>query len=97
MKYIHSKKEVVKITIEGEHDFNLDYSIIQNSDKIYGIEINKKILGSNYSERAVVMLSERKDEVLELINKLARCEVTPLTLDYIIEDLFGRVPITRCQ
>ena len=78
---------VVKVSIGGNEKFNLNYSVIQDSDDIYGIEIQKKFSGSTYSERAVKMLSRTKEDVLELANKLARCKVTPLTLDYIIEDL----------
>lgn len=92
MKYKDLKKEVIISGegIKGNQSFNLGYSVIQNSDKTYGIEIQKRFVNSTYSERAVVMLSNTKEDALDLMNKLARCEVTPLTLDYIIEDLFIR-------
>lgn len=90
MKYMSLKRKasINEVGLKGDQNFNLDYSIIQDSDKKYGIEIQKKFLNSTYSERAVVMFSDTKEEALDLMNKLARCEVTPLTLDYIIEDLF---------
>ena len=87
MEYINLKKDVIKVAVEGEESFNLDYSIIQNSDNIYGIEIYKTNVDSDYSERAVVMISDIKEDVVDLMNKLARFEVTPITLDYIIADI----------
>ena len=78
---------VVKVSMGGNEKFNLNYSVVQDNDDMYGIEIQKKFSGSTYSERAVKMLSCTKEDVLKLADKLARCKVTPLTLDYIIEDL----------
>lgn len=83
------KKQVIirGAGIKGNQNFDVHYLVIQDSNNMYGIEIRKEFSNSTYSESAVVRLSGTKEDALNLMNTLARCKVTPLTVDYIIEDL----------
>ena len=84
-------KEVIisSTTLDGGQQFKLDYSVVQDSNKVYGVEIEKIFENSIYSEVAVAMISKTKEDALEWINKLVQNEVTPLTLEYIMQDSFG--------
>ena len=105
MKKIHSKRKFVSITPEG-HSFEgyfLDYYILKSEIKIpnsdikvtvYGIEIEK-----GYSENGVEKLLEQAkvDDIFvsseyadSFISTLAKRQVTPSSLKYIIEDLLGK-------
>ncbi len=102
MEKIHSERKFVPITPEGLgfEGFYLDYYIIKSEIKIpnsqikatvYGIEIEKK-----YEENGRVKLLEQanindifvsKEHTKKFIDRLARNQVTPSSLKYIIDDL----------
>lgn len=81
------KKIVINgVNMKGDLQFNLDYSVIQDIDETYGIEI-QKVSSNSCSEKAVAMVSQKKEDVLNLIKKLAKHKVTPISLGDIVEDL----------
>jgi len=87
LKNLNTEVIIRDAGINKNQNFDVYYYIIKDENDMYGVEIQKKFLNSTYSECAVIMVSHKKEDALDLMNKLARCKVTPLSVDYIIEDL----------
>ncbi|MBP5427455.1 MAG: hypothetical protein J6Y29_06175 [Clostridiales bacterium] len=72
-----------------DQNFSLKYHLINNGDNTYGIEILKVDNTTTHSEKSIINITTVKENALNLINKLAKNKVTPLTLGYIGEDFFN--------
>ena len=83
------KVTVNEVGIHGNQNFNLEYHLINNDDNTYGIEILKIDTNTAHSEKSVINIATVKENALDLINKLAKNKVTPLTLGYIKEDFLN--------
>lgn len=81
------------IDFNAGQQFKVGYSMLQNNDNMYGVEIHKEFENSIYSEEASVIMFETKEEAMELLDKLIRNEVTPMTLEYIMQDSFGEIKV----
>lgn len=57
--------------------------------KIYGLGIAKKIDETCYEEKTVRNFSCNINETKKVIKKLADNEVTPITLEFILDDMLG--------
>lgn len=71
------------ISIEN-HDYTLKYNITTSC--IYGIEVEKTTKGIKES-KIYSSISYNYDNVVKLINLLSKGDVTPCTLDDILQDL----------
>ena len=74
----------------------LEYYILENvadyddklgDKKVYGLGIAKKIGENCYEEKSVMNFSCNIENTRKLINKLADNLVTPITLEFILEDM----------
>ena len=103
MEKIHSERKFVSISPDGYgfEGFFLDYYILKSEISIprsnikatvYGIEIEKK-----YEELGTTKLLEQanindifvsKEHTIKFIKKLARKQITPSALKYVIDELF---------
>ncbi|MBP5426435.1 MAG: hypothetical protein J6Y29_00825 [Clostridiales bacterium] len=72
--------------VKGNQSFNLEYYLINNGDNTYGIEILKIDNNTAHSEKSIINIATVKENAIELLSKLAKNKVTPLTLGYIGED-----------
>lgn len=76
-----------------ELEYYLVESKIDNEDfngiEMYGIQIVKKI-GKDFMESEFVRnITFNKDNAIDMIDKIARNTVTPMTLKYIVYDLIS--------
>lgn len=65
---------------------------INLSETYYGIEINQQKIKSGIQDCITynsLLLSESKEWVEELIDKFIGNGVTPMTMEYIVDDLLG--------
>jgi len=72
-------------------EFLLEYYLLEDADKNYGIKIEKKekevcglVLKENYISEYVIEDEDKANNILELLMKN---KVTPTTADYILHDL----------
>ncbi|HHV97262.1 MAG TPA: hypothetical protein GXX37_12470 [Clostridiaceae bacterium] len=79
-----------------EMPIELEYYLLENmasyndkhrEERVYGLRIAKKIGENCYEEKSIMNFSCNIDKTRKFINKLADNEVTPVTLEFIIEDM----------
>ncbi|WP_167955020.1 DUF6514 family protein [Anaerosporobacter faecicola] len=95
MRVVHLIGEK-KVELEDQREMVLLYYLIEEPSKemsgkdgssfLYGIKIEKQFGGIVESEE-VEALSYSKEVVMQLINTLMECTVTPLTLIEVVDDL----------
>jgi len=81
-----------QVPIELEYyvlESKINYKDKFDDKKVYGIGIAKKVNETCYEESVVKNLSSCISEVKSVINKLADNEVTPISLESILDDLLG--------
>jgi len=88
-KRLIEKVKVTSYENDERNDFELEYYIISTTDNIYGIEIQKKTNTLKNEVRCIKDILCSKEESIQLLKKLAKNKVTPVTFEYIIEDNFG--------
>ena len=82
----------------SDHIIELEYykikeirrNILGKTTKKYGIEILKKEYKNNnlnVESNTIVDISKNQDKVIEIINKLKKYKVTPISLNDVVEDL----------
>lgn len=83
---------------EYELPLQLEYYLLESEvkyndelkgKKVYGLGIAKKINEACYEEKVVKNFSCNMNETRKIIDKLADNEVTPMTLDFVLDDLLG--------
>lgn len=90
-----SLQGIRKIITESNHIINLEYYLIEtpiyekDTEKlVYGIEIIKED-DSNYLESDIISkITECKNEIMRIINKLIANTVTPVGMVTAIDELF---------
>ena len=70
---------------KNSHIFQIEYYKIEEEAGTYGIEIVKK--QENEEEKKIVKISQEEEKVEELLETLKRNKVTPIEVEYILEDL----------
>ncbi len=70
---------------KNSHIFQIEYYKIEEETGTYGIEIVKK--QENEEEKKIVKISQEEEKVEELLETLKRNKVTPIEVEYILEDL----------
>ena len=88
------------VELEDQREMVLKYFIIEEPSKakgdmdyLYGIKIEKQFGGIVESEE-VEALSYLKEVVLQLINTLMECTVTPMTLVEVVDEL---ITLRQCS
>lgn len=99
MKHIDLIGERI-VELEDQREMVLKYFIIEelskakgDMDYLYGIKIEKQFGGIVESEE-VEALSYSKEVVLQLINTLMECTVTPMTLVEVVDEL---ITLRQCS
>ncbi len=84
------KKLEIKNNENGEgKNFQLEYYLTNVKDGMYGIEISKITNNSNNEIKSMSNICSTKEQTIELLEKLVRNQVTPITFTYIVEDFLG--------
>ena len=82
-----------KIEEGNEKTLELNYYILENenvlNNRVYGIEIEKKIGNGHYERFLINDLYPNIQDVKNTVDKLAQNTVTPVALPFIIEDILG--------
>lgn len=88
------------VELEDQREMVLNYYLIEKPSKangdmnyLYGIKIEKQFGGIVESEE-VEAISYSKEVVLQLINTLMECTVTPMTLVEVVDDL---ITLRQCS
>lgn len=88
------------VELEDQREMVLNYYLIEEPSKangdmnyLYGIKIEKQFGGIVESEE-VEAISYSKEVVLQLINTLMECTVTPMTLVEVVDDL---ITLRQCS
>lgn len=88
------------VELEDQREMVLNYYSIEETSKangdmnyLYGIKIEKQFGGIVESDE-VEALSYSKEIVLELINTLMECTVTPMTLVEVVDEL---ITLRQCS
>lgn len=88
------------VELEDQREMVLHYYLIEEPSKangsmnyLYGIKIEKQFGGIVESEE-VEALSYSKEVVLQLINTLMECTVTPMTLVEVVDEL---ITLRQCS
>ena len=91
------------VELEDQREMVLNYYLIEEPSKangdmnsmnfLYGIKIEKQFGGIVESEE-VEALSYSKEVVLQLINTLMECTVTPMTLIEVVDEL---ITLRQCS
>lgn len=88
------------VELEDQREMVLNYYLIEEPSKangdmnyLYGIKIEKQFGGIVESEE-VEALSYLKEFVLQLIDTLMECTVTPMTLVEVVDDL---ITLRQCS
>lgn len=88
------------VELEDQREMVLNYYLIEEPSKangdmnyLYGIKIEKQFGGIVESEE-VEALSYSKEVVLQLINTLMECTVTPMTLVEVVDEL---ITLRQCS
>lgn len=95
MKHLLFSNEV---QLENDSRMKLDYCLTEkhseedNSKLIYGIQI-KKYLNNTIEVDELPGVSESKDTVVAMINKLFKHEVTPISLVEVVDDLITQMDL----
>ena len=76
-----------RVEVEEPVVFSLEYFIFCEEENSYGLEIVKKINGQCLEAKAAKSLSDSREEIEELAERLSCGQVTPVTLGYIVEDM----------
>lgn len=92
--------EGVRYINDSLNSFSLEYYLIKSEDLIdmdYGVEIIKRVR-NNEKDIAVetdgcYTLTKDCDQAKEIVNILIKNKVTPVTLEYILEDLIEEILI----
>ena len=82
----------VKVECKGVkcvNEFELEYYLTNTEDGIYGVEIIKKYNDKVRERKHILDIVRNKENTMKILDKLAINEVTPTTLEYVIEDYFG--------
>lgn len=81
---------------ENNNELTLEYYIVEkrtsNNTCYYGIEIDQVQGIKDTVLYKKLILSECKSWVLELVEKFIRNGVTPITMEYIIDDIMTQLP-----
>lgn len=96
------EKEVELLADENQKAFNipiiLEYYLLESEideitelkgNKVFGIEVIKKIKGINDEVISYKDISCSMEKTQNILNRLAINNVTPISFPYIIEDLIG--------
>lgn len=91
---VNNRTDSYEYELPLELEYYLLESVINYNDelrgkKVYGLGIAKKINEICYEEKTVRNFSCNVDETRKVIDILADNEVTPMTLDFILDDLLG--------
>ena len=87
-KDLVEKVEVKCEGVKGINEFELEYYLTNEEDGIYGVEIIKK-QGSTEETRHLRDIVRSREDTVKILEGLARNEVTPATLEYVIDDYLG--------
>ena len=82
--------ETVKVESEGVkgiNKFELEYYVTKE-EGIYGVEIIKK-QGGVQERKHLGDIVRRRENTVEIIEVLARNQVTPTTVEYVMDDYLG--------
>ena len=82
--------ERVKVECEGVkgiNKFELEY-YLTNEEGVYGIEIIKK-QGNTQETKHLRDIIRSEENTMEIIEGLAKNQVTPTTLEYVVDDYLG--------
>jgi len=99
-KFLEKK---VEITLNDDleqlkNPINLEYYLLEsdehdmeevNVEKVFGVEIVKKVNGCSDEIETVKNLSCCRENARDILEKLARNTVTPVGLPYILDELLG--------
>ncbi|MCR4437035.1 MAG: DUF6514 family protein [Clostridiales bacterium] len=99
-KYLEKKIELLpgEDTKDCANPIELEYYLLESEEnelnhvsgnKIYGIEIVKKVSEWELECETIKNYSIYKDNTREILNKLANNAVTPIELQFILDDLLG--------
>jgi hypothetical protein len=58
-------------------------------EKVFGVEIVKIMDGKEMEAKTVLDLSCNKENTIGILNKLANNTVTPMSLQFVLEDIIG--------
>lgn len=84
--------------VEFEKPIELEYYLIESKSddcdelkgkKVYGFEIVKRILNKESERKLIKNFSCCKKSTKDVLDKLINNTVTPVTLDFIIDDILG--------
>ncbi len=100
IKYLEKKIEILTNEDSGDlkQNMELEYYLIESDingfdgiseEKVYGIEIIKKMEEERYECEMVKNYSCCADSVKSVLKKLASNTVTPVGLPFILDDLLG--------
>ena len=89
-----AKKLVKEVNVNNSVDsesgnFSLKYYLTNTENNIYGIEIEKNQNDLANEVRCLNDILQTKEQTVQLLEQLARNQVTPITFDYVIEDFWG--------
>ena len=89
-----AKKLVKEVNVNNNEDgecgnFSLKYYLTNTENNIYGIEIEKNQDDLANEVRCLNDILQTKEQTVQLLEQLARNQVTPITFDYVIEDFWG--------
>jgi hypothetical protein len=89
-----AKKLVKEVNVNNNEDgesgnFSLKYYLTNTENNIYGIEIEKNQDDLANEVRCLNDILQTKEQTLQLLEQLAKNQVTPVTFDYVIEDFWG--------
>ena len=66
--------------------FELEYYFTHNDNDMYGVEIKKKINTNLQEEKHIFDIVRNKETTINILNRLARNQVTPVSFEDVIED-----------
>lgn len=97
-KCLEKKIEILPLENAVEFPIELEYYLLESEmvdyeemggAKVYGLEIVKRVNETLVEEEIVENFSCCKENVKEILNKLARNAVTPMGLPFILDDMLG--------
>lgn len=99
-KFLEKRIEIEpqEITCNSGNPLELEYYLIEcdfekeeciEAEKGYGVEIVKKENGSIMESAIIRSIYNNRENTEDLVKKLAENTVTPITLNYILDDLIG--------
>ena len=91
MKSLIKKVKVTNDEIHRGNNFELEYYLVKTADNIYGIEIHKIANTLETEVRCIKDIFCNKEQSMELLKKLAKNKVTPVTFEDVVYDYLGTI------